>query len=137
MKKIINLHFLPIFCYKIASLKVPQFRPQQYLLLHLTKATNTQKQMLKHIGDKMQIHVFLNSLKIGCQTLHCLYLMYSQMNNYSMEAKFLKIIYLQPNGKIHCSLVVKKLATVMVISSNMICHLWLIGGYEFIETDMP
>lgn len=134
MKKIINLHFLPIFCYKIASLKVPQFR-QQYLLLHLTKATNTQKQMLKHIRDKM--HVFLNSLKIGCQTLPCLYLMYSQMNNYSKEAKFLKIIYLQPNGKIHCSLVVKKLATVMVISSNMICHLWLIGGYVFIETDMP
>lgn len=91
--------------------------------------------MLKHIRDKM--HVFLNSLKIGCQTLPCLYLMYSQMNNYSMEAKFLKIIYFQPNGKIHCSLVVMKLATVMVISSNMICHLWLIGGYEFIETDMP
>lgn len=40
-------------------------------------------------------------------------------------------------GKIHCSFVVKKLATVTVISSNMICHLWLIGGYEFIRTDMP
>lgn len=79
--------------------------------------------MLKHIRNKMKIHIFLNSLTIGCQTLHCLYLMYSQMNNYSKEAKFLKIIYLQLNGKIHCSLVVKKLATVMVISSNMICHL--------------
>lgn len=56
---------------------MPQFRPQQYLLLHLTKATNTQKQMLKHIRDKM--HVFLNSLKIGCQTLPCLYLMYEQL----------------------------------------------------------
>lgn len=29
---------------------MPQFRPQQYLLLHLTKATNTQKQMTSNIA---------------------------------------------------------------------------------------
>lgn len=117
-----------------------QLLPQLYLLLHLTKATHTciQKQLIHHCRDKLQIHIFfLNSLNIGCQTLPDCALTNERLFH---GCKFLENNlpgYLLPMDKIHCSLVVKKLATVTVISSNMVCHLWLIGGYEFIGTDMP